>query len=974
MKPGAPTQITTVDRTTSASRSHRHAGRSLPVTLSVLLLLTTAAVGGSQTTGQIYGRVVEAESERPVSGAVIEVAAIGMRALTSESGDFILVGVPTGIHELRVERIGFHPVVLHVRVRASRATQLNVALPIAPLAVEGVVAEVERLRLIEPDVTVSHEVVLGRELRQLPVDDVEEAVELTVGVTEGRFRGGRLGQEVYSLDGLELKEQVGGFESGPLLEMPPGALEEIEVVTGGFGAHSGSALSGVVSYVSRRGGSEAWEGQGALATDGWISDLSSGYSSLSLSAGGPLHFLGRNTALFAAVLAQGMVDADPRARGLTCLRPDDGDEDLAAAIAELSANERSARLYCPFVADRLPYQRGDKLLGFLRVDRPVSAHLNLMLTALHNRRQQELYTPEFKYNADYQLGRRFQGSLASLTADWSAQHTSGGYHVVARGAFLRLDRYLGVIDPWTFRTRARVAGFGFADYRFLGEAAARAPIEDQLASPAPLPGYSPAGGSSGSPFGPAAEGIFFTEGTPGIAAWNRADLIGADLVGEILSTRGHAFRAGFSTRLYDVEAYERPEAYLAGSLPSFARFFPTTLSGFAEVSLLAAQDVTIELGLRMESFSSGVRLEEDPIDLLTPVVDSDWHTEVMPRIGVAIPVPGSDERTMFRFNYSRLAEPPDFRFFLDTTIGDSLRTDITRQGDPNLSFERGTAWELGISHLISDRVSVSGTGFYKELHNLVTSTFVPGALENQFTTGDFGTVKGIELTVQGRWPALRFRAGYALQDARGLTSSPFEDPGSGLIEQQVEFPLAFDSRHAADVTLLAGNAAGSAEHRWGLALTGSMRSGYPLDRSAADATEVLQADFERLPWIGTLSLRLSHLFAGIPGCRSCAWRLFAEGRNVLGRDNVIALRRDTGSLAPGVEGLSEAAAADTPSGMAPIPIESPRYSAGIDLDNDGLVSAGEMEIARFAALLDRNDPSLFFGPARELRLGLEVEF
>lgn len=941
--------------------------------LSMLFLLAIAATARAQTTGQVYGRVVEAESKGPVSGAAIEIAPLGIRTLTTDAGDFILVGVPTGVHELRIERIGFHPVIVRVRVRASRATQLNVDLPVAPFEVEGVVAEVERIRLIEPDVTVSHEIVLGRELRQLPVDDVEEAVELAVGVTEGRFRGGRLGQEVYYLDGLELKEQVGGFESGPILELPPDALEEIEVITGGFGAHAGAALSGVVSYVTRRGGTETWEGRAALGTDGWISDLSSGFSNLSLSAGGPMHFLGHNTALFTSLLAQGMVDADPRARGLTCLRPDDGDEELAVAIAQLRADERSAHLYCPFVKDRLPYQRGDKLIGFLRFDRPVSPQLNLTLAALHNRRQQELYTPEFKYNADYQLGRRFEGNLASLTADWSAQHSSGGYHVVARGAFLRLDRYLGVIDPWTFRSRGRIAGFGLSDFRFLGEDAARAPIEDQLASPRPLPGYAPPGGSVGSPFGPAAEDIFFTEGTPGIAAWNRTDLIAADLTGEILSTRGHAFRAGFSTRLYDVEAYERPEAYLAGSLPSFARFYPTTLSGFAEVSLLAAHDVTIELGLRMESFSSGVRLEEDPFDLLTPVVDSEWHTEVMPRIGVAIPVPGTEERTMFRFNYGRLAEPPNFRFFLDTTIGDSLRTDITRQGDPNLSFERGTAWELSISHLLSDHVSVSSTGFYKELHNLVTSTFAPGALENQFTTGDFGTVKGIELTVQGRWPALRVRAGYTLQDARGLTSSPFEEPGSEVIERQVEFPLAFDNRHAGDLTLLAGEAAGSPEYRWGLAVTGSMRSGYPLGRIAADLSEVLDADFERLPWIGTLSLRLKRSFQGMPGCGSCSLRLFAEGRNVLGRDNVIALRRDTGSLAPQVEDL-RAVASETPDDMAPIPIESPRYSGDIDLDNDGLVTAGELEIARFAAALDRNDPSLFFGPARELRLGLEIEF
>jgi hypothetical protein len=66
--------------------------------------------------------------------------------------------------------------------------------------------------------------------------------------------------------------------------------------------------------------------------------------------------------------------------------------------------------------------------------------------------------------------------------------------------------------------------------------------------------------------------------------------------------------------------------------------------------------------------------------------------------------------------------------------------------------------------------------------------------------------------------------------------------------------------------------------------------------------------------------------------------------------------------------------ADDLSDSGPIPRESPAYSALIDLDSNGLITADELRTGRIAASLDRNDPSLYFGEALSLRLGLELEF
>ncbi len=928
----------------------------------------------AQTTGRVMGRTLESDRRAPIDAAEVSIEGTALQALTTERGDFILLNVPIGEHRLRVQRLGFQPVVVSLFVRTDRTTWVTVLLTQTAVPVEAVVAEVERVRLIEPEVSASHQVVLGRELRALPVDEIEEAVELTTGVSDGHFRGGRVGQETYKIDGLEVKNQLEAATQGPGLELSPTALEEIEVVTGGLGPDNGSALSGVVSYVTRRGNSQRWEGRASTSTDHWAPDaLFRGFAELSVSAGGPLRFLGPGSTLFADLLAQGRVDAEPRARGLTCLREEDGDSELAAAINSLANDPTTAHLYCPFSEDRLPSQRGDKLIGFMRLDRPLSEATNFTLSFLVNRNQRELYTPEFKYNPEFQLGQRSKGYLGTATLDWTSHGQSLAYHVVARAAAMRIDRYLGVVDPSTFSQQSRIAGFGPSGFRFLGEDFARSPIEEQLASGAAVPGYAPPGGVSGSPFGPAAEGIFFTEGTPDIANWSRSEFIGGDLAGELLSTRGHALRAGASTRLYRVENYERVLAALPGSSPSFARFFPAAFSGYAELSLLAAHEISIKLGLRIESFRSGIDFQADRADLFSPVIETGWKTSVMPRIGLAVPVPHTEGRTLVRLNYGRVAQTPDFAFFLDSTIGDSLRTDIRRQGNPNLAFERGSSWELGATHLLGDAAAISATFYLKELTNLVTSSLsFSGFEQNQFTTGDFGSVKGLELTAEARWPRLRVRAGYALQSAKGVTSGPFEDPGVGLTERRIEFPLAFDRRHAIDVVVLGARFAGASDRRWGLALTGSVRSGFPLGRRFDEATGQPEVQ-DRLPWTYLIDLQVSREMGRPPGCGGCAWRLFADARHLLARDNVIALRRDTGSIAPRASDLQRVAD-EVPPDMEPIPRESRAYSRLIDLNGDGLIVADEMRTARFAAALDRNDPSLFFGEARQVRLGLEVTF
>jgi hypothetical protein len=369
-----------------------------------------------------------------------------------------------------------------------------------------------------------------------------------------------------------------------------------------------------------------------------------------------------------------------------------------------------------------------------------------------------------------------------------------------------------------------------------------------------------------------------------------------------------------------------------------------------------------QFGVRLEAFRSGIDFRADRVDFLSPVIESEWQLNIMPRVGAAFPIPGTEGRSGIRFNFGRVAQPPDFRYFLDSTIGDSLRTDIRRQGNPLLAFEKGNSYEVGLAHQFDEHVSANVVAFRKTLENVVSGNLQLGDLgtTGRFSAGDFGTVSGVELTLRGRWTGVSARAGWALQKATGLSSGLENDsirPGDNPARN--EYPLAFDRRHSGDFALFLGRGAG-AETPWSLALTATIQSGYPfLDR--------------RLPWTHTADFRASWDLARELVCNRCHWRLVFDGRNILDAENILALRTESGALAPTLQRVQQLANAQ-PLITEPIPRESPAYAELLDGNRDGVITPAEANAARFAAALDRFDPTLFIGEGRQIRLGIEVAF
>ena len=127
------------------------------------------------------------------------------------------------------------------------------AVQLAPVVIES------KDPVLDPMATATEQTITAQDLRQLPVSSLEEAVALSAGAVGQSYRGGRLGQESFIIDGLGVKNQLDASTGSLGLQIPPDILTEASLITNGFSARYGQALSGMINVVTKDGG-ERWGG------------------------------------------------------------------------------------------------------------------------------------------------------------------------------------------------------------------------------------------------------------------------------------------------------------------------------------------------------------------------------------------------------------------------------------------------------------------------------------------------------------------------------------------------------------------------------------------------------------------------------------------------------------------------------------------------------------------------------------------
>ncbi len=207
------------------------------------------------TTGKITGVVQDAETGEPLPGCNVTIENTTMGAATDLEGRYIIINVPPGTYDLRMQMMGYNTrVTQQVRVSIDLTTKVNAELQPSVLQAEEVTVVAER-PLVKMDMTSSLSSVNATEIEALPVQEVGDVLELQAGIVKSgnnlHIRGGRSGEVGYWVDGVSTTDV---FSGGMGVTVENSAIEELQVISGTFNAEYGQAMSGIINIITKEGG------------------------------------------------------------------------------------------------------------------------------------------------------------------------------------------------------------------------------------------------------------------------------------------------------------------------------------------------------------------------------------------------------------------------------------------------------------------------------------------------------------------------------------------------------------------------------------------------------------------------------------------------------------------------------------------------------------------------------------------------
>ncbi len=213
------------------------------------LLFLSAANLFPQTSGKLVGRVTDQNGE-PMIGANIILDGTTMGAATDIEGYYSIINIRAGVYKVKFRFLGYKTqIVENIRISADQTTNLDASLQLEVIEGEEVVI-VAKKPLVEYNQTSSVSSVNKDDIKNLPVQSLSEIVNLQAGVIDGHFRGGRIGEVQYQVDGVTVNNP---FSNSSMLEIDRSVIEEVQVISGTFDAKYGQAMSGVVNTVLKTG-------------------------------------------------------------------------------------------------------------------------------------------------------------------------------------------------------------------------------------------------------------------------------------------------------------------------------------------------------------------------------------------------------------------------------------------------------------------------------------------------------------------------------------------------------------------------------------------------------------------------------------------------------------------------------------------------------------------------------------------------
>ena len=234
--------------------------------LLILFALLLTSVCAYAQTWSVSGRIAEAGSDTPVTGAVVRIGEDYLWAVSDAEGGFTFRNVQAGKHVMEVSCLGFVNVVMEIDVNKD-IEGLDIRLKESSLALDEVVVTAQKAK---DGLSTSHN--LGRDaLNHLQLSNMTDVAALLPGgktinpdlTAKNQFSlregGSNVGNSAFGtaveVDGVRLGNNASFGDMGGVdtRSVAVENIESIEVITGVPSAEYGDLSSGMVKINTRKG-------------------------------------------------------------------------------------------------------------------------------------------------------------------------------------------------------------------------------------------------------------------------------------------------------------------------------------------------------------------------------------------------------------------------------------------------------------------------------------------------------------------------------------------------------------------------------------------------------------------------------------------------------------------------------------------------------------------------------------------------
>ena len=796
--------------------------RAVMVVLAGIMLCGALYAG---TTGKIAGRVFDKESGDPLPGANVVIVGTKIGTATDLDGYFYLINVPPGVYTLRASMIGYNPQeIANVVVKVDLTTNINFYLTSTAIRTEEIVVTAQR-ELVERTATETRKVVSQQDIAQLPYTNFQNAIQMQAGVTGVNVvRGGRDDEVAYYVDGMLINSPVYGTFYGYI---NTSAIQEMSLITGGFNAEYGQALSGIINVVTREGGTKA-SGDLTVRTDQIMPEkLDYGSTRTTVTLGGPIPGTNKKVRYFFS----GETYWRDGASAFNYIPKDDEWYPIINAY-EIGTNEfrafvDTAKVWWynaaadttlnyavkPYWKDYynmavqwkdyfekhpyvLPHSAAQNYYLQGKITFLPLENLKVMLAGNLAKEQSQTYyysgDQRFKYRGErnrVNLNRRYQGTLTInhiLRNNLFYTLNLGYFYSRSRFGILQPDyqpywfeKYLPSVKKYLY---SRKIDELFSDYRFIGY------IPDPPTNKVIIPGYYMYNFGNGNPWGVGdqAHVNFISTGDYRVIHRRIEQTMSGkwDLTWQ--ANKYHEFKTGIEYRQHDINFYHNSLPWDQNPFLDVYNTKPYQASAYVQ-DKMEFEGLVVNAGLRFDYINpkktyyvSIAGLGPNDVYVISP--DDTVAKEVKPkyqlspRLGISHPV---TERQVLHFAYGYFFQTPPLEYFYSSThmnIDEIMSRGNQLVGNPDLNAEKQIAFEVGVANQLNDFSALDITAFYKDIYQWVGSRKVK-AIPMSFyiyTNAAYGNSKGVELTYQLMQRNFNFRLAYTLQFAEGTESDPFE--------------------------------------------------------------------------------------------------------------------------------------------------------------------------------------------------------